>query len=116
LPNFQTSFQTLVHLKPKRIALRGLGPHRMQVRLRSLSRLPQQPHGRDPIAAVPTSRYAHRQGLKIKCAQPVKRSNPYLAISIAVFSALRHRFCAAASQSVLAPGFRGDATLTGRFR
>jgi hypothetical protein len=54
LPNFQISLQTLVYLKPKRIALRGLGPHWMQVRLRSLSRLPQQPHGRDPVAALPT--------------------------------------------------------------
>jgi hypothetical protein len=49
----------------------------------------------------------------------VKHPNPYLAISIAVFrlfvigqssSAEYHHFCAAASQSVLAPGFRGDAT------
>jgi hypothetical protein len=40
-------------------------PARVLEHLRSLSRLPQQPHGRDPVAALPTSRYAHLQGFKI---------------------------------------------------
>ena len=45
--------------------------------------------------------------------QSMKHPNPYLAISSAVFSkpAFRHRSCAAASQSLLAPGFQADATL-----
>jgi len=48
-------------------------------------------------------------------------SKPVLAISIAVcfgasLSANHYRPCTAASQSVSAPGFRGDAPVTGRFR
>jgi hypothetical protein len=79
-----------------------------------LSRLLQQPHGckfgRGPAAALPTSRYAHLAKHKIVMRPTGEASKPDLSISIAVFfPALRHRFYAAASQSVLAPGFRGDA-------
>ena len=103
----------------KRISLRGFSPRRISARLLDVCDLtaiatatpwPQSCRGVANLSLRASAIF------KIRCAQPVKRSNPYLAISIAVFSALRHRFCAAASQSVLAPGFRGDATLTGRFR
>jgi hypothetical protein len=78
-----------------------------------VSRLLQQPHGckfgRELAAALPTSRYAHFAQHKNVMRPTGEASKPVSVDFDCRLSALRHRFCAAASQSALAPGFRGDA-------